>query len=92
MSFLQAVSEHAFLQWALVAAVLAALSSGVVGTLVVLKRITFMAGGIAHAVLGGMGVAHWLGYSPLGEQPLPPFWPHWLWVGSPAKGMSEKTC
>lgn len=66
MSFLQAVSEHAFLQWALVAAVLAALSSGVVGTLVVLKRITFMAGGIAHAVLGGMGVAHWLGYSPLG--------------------------
>jgi zinc transport system permease protein len=38
---------------------------GVVGTLVVVKRITFMAGGIAHAVLGGMGVAHWLGRDPL---------------------------
>jgi zinc transport system permease protein len=66
MSFFQALAEQSFLQWALVAGLLAALSSGVVGTLVVLIRLTFMAGGIAHAVLGGMGVAHWLGYSPLG--------------------------
>lgn len=65
MSFFRAVAEHGFLQWVLLAGLLAALGSGVVGTLVVLKRVSFMAGGIAHAVLGGMGVAQWLGCSPL---------------------------
>lgn len=65
MSFFSAVAEHGFLQWVLLAGLLAALGSGVVGTLVVLKRVSFMAGGIAHAVLGGMGVAQWLGGSPL---------------------------
>jgi zinc transport system permease protein len=32
---------------------------------VVVKRIGFLAGGIAHTVLGGMGVAYYLGKSPL---------------------------
>ena len=65
MSFVEAVLAHEFLRVALVAGLLAAVGCGVVGTLVVVKRITFMAGGIAHAVLGGMGVAHWLGRDPL---------------------------
>lgn len=65
MNFINAVLAHEFLQVALAAGLLAAIGSGVVGTLVVVKRITFMAGGIAHAVLGGMGVAHWLGGDPL---------------------------
>jgi zinc transport system permease protein len=65
VSFLEAVLAHEFLRVALAAGLLAAVGCGVVGTLVVVKRITFMAGGIAHAVLGGMGVAHWLGRDPL---------------------------
>jgi zinc transport system permease protein len=65
MSFLQALVEHEFLRVALAAGLLSAAGCGVVGTLVVVRRITFMAGGIAHAVLGGMGVAHLLGGSPL---------------------------
>lgn len=65
MSFIDAVLAHEFLRVALAAGLLAAVGCGVVGTLVVVKRITFMAGGIAHAVLGGMGVAHWLGRDPL---------------------------
>lgn len=65
MSFVQALGAHEFLRVALAAGLLAAVGCGVVGTLVVVKRITFMAGGIAHAVLGGMGVAHWLGRDPL---------------------------
>jgi len=32
---------------------------------VVVKKIGYMAGGIAHAVLGGMGVAYFLNYNPL---------------------------
>lgn len=65
MTFLQALLGHEFLRIALAVGLLAAVGCGVVGTLVVVKRITFMAGGIAHAVLGGMGVAHWLGRDPL---------------------------
>jgi len=65
MSFFQALLHFEFLQLVAVAGLVAAISSGVVGSLVVVKRIAFMAGGIAHAVLGGMGVAHYLGESPL---------------------------
>lgn len=63
--FLQALSIHPFLQHALAAGLLASVGCGVVGTYVVVKRIAFLAGGIAHAVLGGMGVAYYLGADPL---------------------------
>jgi zinc transport system permease protein len=64
--FFQALGHHAFLQTALLAGLLAALGCGVVGTFVVVKRITFLAGGIAHSVLGGMGAALYFGLDPLG--------------------------
>jgi hypothetical protein len=35
------------------------------GTFVVVKRIAFLAGGIAHSVLGGMGAAVYFGFDPL---------------------------
>ena len=63
--FLQALSQHAFLQHALAAGLLASVGCGVVGTYVVARRITFLAGGIAHAVLGGMGIAYYFGADPL---------------------------
>mgnify|MGYP001590829426 CR=1 FL=1 len=65
MNFLRAVLEHGFLQLALAAGLVSAVGCGVVGSLVVVRRITFLAGGIAHAVLGGMGVALWLGQDPI---------------------------
>jgi len=36
------------------------------GSYVVVKRIGYMAGGISHSVLGGMGAALFFGFSPLG--------------------------
>jgi len=42
---------------ALAAGLLASVACGVVGTYVVTRRITYLAGGIAHCVLGGMGAA-----------------------------------
>lgn len=65
MEFLQAVGAHGFLQHALLAGLLASVGCGVVGTYVVVKRIAFLAGGIAHTVLGGMGIAYYLGANPL---------------------------
>jgi zinc transport system permease protein len=41
---------------ALMAALLASIASGIVGSYVVVKRIVFISGSIAHAVLGGMGI------------------------------------
>lgn len=65
MEFVRALLEHGFLQHAVVASLLASAACGMVGTYVVVKRIGYLAGGIAHAVLGGMGVALFLDYSPM---------------------------
>ena len=58
--FIDALSEHAFLRRALLAGLLASVACGVVGTFVVTRRITYVAGGIAHCVLGGVGAAQYL--------------------------------
>jgi zinc transport system permease protein len=63
--FLDTLLSEAFLQHALIGGFLASLGCGVIGTYVVAKRIGFVAGGIAHSVLGGMGIAYFLGASPL---------------------------
>ncbi len=48
--------SNPFLLMALIAGVASAVPSGIVGTYVVVKRIIFIAGSIAHSVLGGMGL------------------------------------
>ncbi len=65
IEFLRALGGQTFLQYAFAAGLLASLGCGVMGTFVVVRRIAFLAGGIAHAVLGGMGVALYFGASPL---------------------------
>jgi zinc transport system permease protein len=57
--FFEALWHHSFLQHALLMGLLAAIACGAVGTFVVARRITYLAAGIAHAVLGGMGAAHY---------------------------------
>jgi zinc transport system permease protein len=63
--FFTAFARYDFLQTAVAAALLASIGCGVMGTYVVVKRISFLAGGIAHSVLGGMGAAVYLGFDPL---------------------------
>lgn len=58
--FLHAAVEHEFMRNALIAGALAGVAGGVVGTYVVVRRINYIAGGIAHCVLGGMGAAVYL--------------------------------
>ncbi len=55
--FFEAVARFDFMRHALLTGVLVGVASGIVGTYVVTRRITYIAGGIAHAVLGGMGIA-----------------------------------
>ncbi|NLC70981.1 MAG: metal ABC transporter permease [Desulfuromonadaceae bacterium] len=65
-SFLDAVTTQTFMQNALWGSVLASIACGIIGPYVVVRKIGYLAGGIAHAVLGGMGAAYFLGRSPIG--------------------------
>ena len=53
------------MQHALLACLLASVGCGIIGTYVVVERIGFLAGGIAHTVLAGMGIAYFLGSAPM---------------------------
>lgn len=53
-----------FMQHALLSGILVSIACGIVGTLVVVNRIVFISGGIAHAAYGGIGLAFYLGLSP----------------------------
>jgi len=58
--FFGAVSDYAFVRYALLAGILASIACGVVGSYVVTRRISYVAGAISHFVLGGMGVVRYL--------------------------------
>jgi zinc transport system permease protein len=60
MEFFDALLRYDFLQHALLAGILAGVACGVVGPYVVVRRISFIAGAIAHCVLGGLGAARYL--------------------------------
>jgi zinc transport system permease protein len=65
MNYISEIFSYGFMQHALLGCLLASIGCGVIGTFVVVKRIGFMAGGIAHSVLAGMGIAYFMGASPL---------------------------
>lgn len=48
------------MKYALAVGLLSSISCGLIGSYVVVRRITYIAGGIAHSVLGGMGAARYL--------------------------------
>lgn len=50
-----------FMRNALMAGVLASIICGVIGTLIVVNRLVFLSGGIAHSAYGGVGLAFFLG-------------------------------
>jgi len=50
-----------FMQHALIAGLLVSCIAGIIGSLIVVNRMVFLAGGIAHASYGGIGLAIYLG-------------------------------
>ncbi len=63
-SFIELFSFH-FFQKALLAAVFASISCGIIGAYIVSRRIVFISGGITHASFGGIGLAFFMGFNPL---------------------------
>ena len=53
--------QYEFFRNALAAGLLASIICGIMGTMVVVNRIVFLSGGIAHAAYGGIGLAFFLG-------------------------------
>jgi zinc transport system permease protein len=65
MPSLAAALSYDFIRHAILAGVLASALCGVIGTFVVVKRVSFLAGGLSHAAFGGLGVCFFLGINPL---------------------------
>ncbi len=58
--FLRDVGAFSFLQYAFFTGLLASIACGVVGSFITVRRISYIAGAIAHSTLGGMGAARYL--------------------------------
>ena len=54
-----------FIQRALLAGFLVSVACGIIGVYVVVNRIVFISGGIAHAAFGGIGLGYYLGINPV---------------------------
>lgn len=54
------IFSNPFLVSALFAGFASSITSGIIGSYVVVKRIVFISGSISHSVLGGMGLCFWL--------------------------------
>ena len=54
-----------FMRNALMAGVLVSIACGVIGAFVVINRIVFISGGIAHAAYGGIGLGYFFGFNPV---------------------------
>lgn len=57
--------QFQFFRNALLAALLASISCGIIGSYIVSRRIVFISGGITHASFGGIGIGYYAGFSPI---------------------------
>lgn len=62
---LSSLIGYQFFNNALLAAVLASVACGIIGSYIVIKRMVFISGGITHASFGGIGIAYFLGLNPV---------------------------
>ena len=61
----RAIFEYEFLQNAVLAAFITAIVGGIVGVIIVEKKLVMMTGGIAHTSYGGVGLGYLLGFEPI---------------------------
>ena len=61
---LELLKYHFFIN-ALLGAIFASITCGIIGTYIVSKRIVFISGGISHASFGGIGLGYYLGINPV---------------------------
>ncbi|MDD4505263.1 MAG: metal ABC transporter permease, partial [Sulfurospirillaceae bacterium] len=59
------ILQFDFMQNAFIASLLVSIICGIIGTLIVVNRMVFIAGGIAHGSYGGIGLAFYFGFAPM---------------------------
>lgn len=57
--------DYTFFRYALAAVTLISVSAAVIGSYIVTRRLTSIAGGVTHACFGGLGLGYFLGISPV---------------------------
>ncbi len=57
--------QYEFMRNALAAGLLVSIACGIIGAFVVVNRIVFISGGIAHAAYGGIGLGYFLRFNPV---------------------------
>ena len=62
---LEALFKYSFLQNAVIASVFAGIICGIIGVIIVEKKLLMLSGGIAHTAYGGVGLGYLLGFEPL---------------------------
>ena len=62
---IQALSEYQFMQNAFAASLLASIVCGIIGVIIVEKKLVMMSGGIAHTAYGGVGLGYFFGFEPI---------------------------
>lgn len=62
---LEAIFRYEYMQNAVFAAILGSLICGIIGTIIVEKRLVGMSGGIAHASFGGIGAGYYFSIEPI---------------------------
>lgn len=62
---INAILNYNYMQNALIAGLLASIICGVVGTIIVEKKLVSMSGGIAHTSFGGIGAGYYFGIEPI---------------------------
>jgi len=55
------ILQYSFIQNALIAAILVSIVTGIIGSLISVNKMTFLAGGVAHSSYGGIGLAIYFG-------------------------------
>jgi len=62
---ISALLKYQFLQNALVAGLLSSIVCGIIGVIVIEKKLVMLSGGIAHTSYGGVGLGYLLGFEPI---------------------------
>ena len=57
--------EYAFFRNALLGVIIIGISSAIIGTYIITRRLTAITGGITHACFGGLGLGYYLGMNPV---------------------------
>lgn len=62
---IESLLEYRFLQHAFLSGLLASIVCGIIGVVIVEKKLVMMSGGIAHASYGGVGFGYYMGIEPI---------------------------